>query len=70
MPNGFYTWQNKRSRTRHIASCIGKFLVLESVLIEEGELGTFVMPGVGSNHWPICLEWTRLGELVKRTFRF
>lgn len=24
----------------------------------------------GSDHWLICLEWVRLGEFVKRPFRF
>ena len=29
-----------------------------------------ILRAVGSNHWPICLEWGRLGEFVKRPFRF
>lgn len=40
------------------------------VLTGEGELGSFVIPGVGSDHWTICLEWARLGKFVKIPFRF
>jgi hypothetical protein len=29
-----------------------------------------VVPGAGSDHWSVCLEWARLGEFVKRPFRF
>ena len=42
----------------------------ESTLTGEGEIGDFVMPGVGLDHWPIFLEWTRLGEFIKRPFLF
>ena len=69
-PNRFYTWQNKRSGPRHIASRLDRFLVSKLVLIGEGEVGAIVMPTAGSDHWTICLEWRRLGELVKRQFHF
>ena len=69
-PNGFFTWQNKRTSPRHIASHLERFLVSKSVVIGEGEIGVVVMPAVGSNHWSIFLEWERLGEFVKRPFRF
>ena len=36
----------------------------------EGEIGATVLPAVGSDHWPIYLEWGLLGEFVKRPFRF
>jgi hypothetical protein len=49
-PNGFHTWKSKCSRMRHIASLLDRFLVSESVLTGKGELGAFVMLGVGSDH--------------------
>ena len=55
---------------RLIASCLDRFLVSELILTGEGELGAFVRPRAVSNHWSIFLEWTRLGEFVKRPFRF
>ena len=69
-PNGFYTWQNKSLGMRHIASRLDRFLVSKMVLTGEGDLGASMIPGVGSYHWPICLEWERLGEFVKKPFRF
>ena len=48
--NGFFTWQNKRTGTRHIASRLDRFLVLESTLMGEGEVGASVMMAAGSDH--------------------
>lgn len=59
--NGLFTWQKKCSGSRHIASCLDRFLVSELVMRGDGDIGAYVMPGAGSDHWPICLEWTRLG---------
>ena len=69
-PNGFYTSQNNRSCPRNIASCLDRFLVLESFLIGEGEIEAIMMPTASSDQWPIYLEWRRLGELIKRLFHF
>jgi hypothetical protein len=55
--NGYFTWQNKHSRTSRITSCLDKFLVLESTLVGEGEIWAIVMPAARFDHWPICLEW-------------
>jgi hypothetical protein len=49
-PNGSFTWQNKRSGTRHIASSLDRFLVLESILTGEGEIGATILLAAGSDH--------------------
>lgn len=69
-PNGFHTWQNKRAGQRHIVSRLDRFLFSELIMSGEGDIGAYVMPVAGSDHWPICLEWTRLGGFIKRLFRF
>ena len=69
-PNGFYKWQNKHSGQRHIASRLDRFLVLEPIMNGEGDIGAFILPGAGSDHWTIGLEWSRPGEFLKRSFRF
>lgn len=53
--NGLFTWQNKRSGAMNIASLLEQFLVSESTLVGEREIGAMVFPAVGSDHWPICL---------------
>eukprot|EP00253_Pinus_taeda_P031004 PITA_31004 len=35
-----------------------------------GDIVAAILPYVGSNHWPISLEWQRPGNANKRTFRF
>ena len=47
--NIFYTWQNKRSGPRHISSQVDQFLVSESVLMGEGEIGSIIMPMASSD---------------------
>ena len=68
--NEHFSWQNKCSGTRHIASRLDRFLVSESTLVGEGEIGATVLPIARSDHWSIYLEWGWLGEFVKRPFRF
>lgn len=51
--NRLFTWHNKQSGSRHIASRLDRFLVLESTLVGEGEIGGIVLPAAGSDHWPI-----------------
>lgn len=55
--NGLFKWENKRSGERHIASRLDHFLVSESILAGRGDIGASVLPAIGSDHWPICLEW-------------
>jgi hypothetical protein len=68
--NGLFTWQNKHSGERHIASRLDHFLVSESIMVGRGEIGATVLPTIGSDHWPICLEWWHLGEFINRPFHF
>jgi len=68
--NNLYTWSNKRTGDRHIASRLDRFLLSEPILMEGGELVALVLPTAGSDHWPISLEWRRPGENMRRPFRF
>jgi len=68
--NNLYTWSNKRSRYRHIVSRLDRFLLSKCLLTEGGDLATLVLPTAGSDHWPISLEWRRLGENLRRPFKF
>ena len=45
-------------------------MISKSALGGAGEIGATVLPTAGSDHWPICLEWGRLGDFIKRPFRF
>ena len=35
-----------------------------------GEVRAMVLPAVGSNHWPISMEWDNVGINPRRPFRF
>lgn len=55
---------------RRIASRLDHFLVSESIMVGRGEIGATVLPTVGSDHWPIFLEWGHLGEFINHPFHF
>ena len=68
--NGMFTWKNKRTGDRHIASRLDRFLVSEQVVTGRGDVGASVLTSAGSDHWPINLEWGNTGIFIKRPFRF
>ncbi len=55
--DNIFTWNNKRTRGRNIASRLDRFLVSESTMTMGGELEALVLPTAGSDHWPINLTW-------------
>lgn len=68
--NGMYTWTNKRRGPQHIASRLDRFLMSDNVVHLGGDFHASIMPQVGSDHWPIMLQWSRLGSRCNRPFRF
>ena len=61
MTNGTFIWNNKRTGDRGITCHLDLFLVSESIMMAGGELSVVVLPLVGSDHWPISLEWESVG---------
>ena len=68
--NDNFTWNNKRTRDSGIACRLDRFLVTGSIIMNMGELKASVLPSVGSNHWPIKLEWKNVGPNLRRPFCF
>ena len=68
--NNHYTWSNKRSGDRHIASRLDRFLSSECLLTKGGDSAALVLPTAGSDHWPISLKWRWPGENLRRPFIF
>ena len=68
--NEMFTWKNKRTGYRHIASRLDRFLVSEQVVTGRGDVGASVLTSAGSDHWPISLEWGNTRIFIKRPFRF
>eukprot|EP00253_Pinus_taeda_P023904 PITA_23904 len=54
--NGVFTWNNRRGGRNQIASKLDRFLLSEQVLNKYVFIEARVLPGMGSDHWPICLE--------------
>ena len=55
---------------RGIAYRLDRFLVLESIMLNGGELKALVLPSAGSDHWPIKIEWENVGSNLRRRFHF
>eukprot|EP00253_Pinus_taeda_P031207 PITA_31207 len=68
--NGVFTWTNKRRGTQHIASRLDQFLISDNAIHLGGDFHASIMPQGGSDHWPIMLQWSRLGTRSNRPFRF
>ena len=68
--NGIYTWNNKHVDAHQIASWLDRFLISDNAIHLGGDLLASILPLSSSDHWPIRLHWQRLGDNVRRPFRF
>eukprot|EP00253_Pinus_taeda_P020399 PITA_20399 len=68
--NGTYTCTNKRRGVHNIASRLDRFLLLDNAIHLGGDFHASILPQGGSDHWPIMLQWTRLGKHCNRPFRY
>lgn len=56
--NGMITWTDKRRGPQHIASKLDRFLMSDNAIHLGGDFHASIMPQVGSDHWPIMLQWS------------
>ena len=68
--NGTFTWNNKRIGDKGVAFWLDRFLVSESIMMAGGELRVVVLPSVGSDQWPIILEWESVRVNLQRPLSF
>ena len=68
--NGMHTWNNKRSGGHHIASKLDRFLISDNAIHMGGDIIASILPIIGSDHWPIALQWQRPNQHLKQPFRF
>eukprot|EP00253_Pinus_taeda_P033576 PITA_33576 len=68
--NGVFTWNNRRGGRNQIASKLDRFLLSEQVLNKDVFIEARILPGLGSDHWPICLEIDIKKTNIKKPFRF
>lgn len=67
---GIFTWTNRRVRFTNIVEWLDRFLVSGEWLGQNLALESSILPLIGSDHYPICLEVT-LGQAEGGTpFRF
>jgi len=68
--NGLFTWNNKRAGSHQIASRLDRFLISDNAIHLGGDLSVSILPLTGSYHYPISLQWSRLGNATRRSFHF
>lgn len=68
--NGVFTWNNRRGGKNQIASKLDRFLLSEQTLNRDVFIEAKILPGLGSDHWPICLEIDIKKIKGKKPFRF
>eukprot|EP00253_Pinus_taeda_P028344 PITA_28344 len=54
--NDVFTWNNRRGGKNQIASRLDRFLLSKQILNRDVFIETKILPGLGSDHWPIRLE--------------
>jgi len=68
--NGLHTWNNKQGGNRQIASRLDRFLMSESILLQNMDVEANILPIGGSDHWPVQIHFTNLDKPQNRPFRF
>ena len=68
--NGTFTWNNKRGGASQVASKLDRFIVSEDLLLTGPAIIVSTLPFRGSDHWPVQLEATFMGNLRNKPFRF
>ena len=68
--NGLHTWNNKQGRNSQIASSLDRFLMSESILLQNIDMEANILPIRGSDHWPVQIHFTNLDKPHNRQFRF
>eukprot|EP00253_Pinus_taeda_P007926 PITA_07926 len=68
--NRVFTLNNRRGGRNQIASMLDRFLLSEQVLNKDVFIEAKILPGLGSDHWPICLEIDIKKTNIKKPFRF
>jgi len=62
--NGFFTWSNQRSGPKHVARRINRFLISESIMLDDMVFEENSLPKSGSDDWPVSL-WLDTRETTK-----
>jgi len=68
--NGLFTWNKKRAGLQQVSSHLDRFLLSDNAIHLGSDFFASILPISGSDHWPISLQWTHLGNTIQRPFRF
>lgn len=68
--NGLHTWNNKQGGNRQVASRLDRFLISESIMLQNLDMEANILPIGGSDHWPVQLHFTNMNKPQNRPFRF
>ena len=68
--NGLHTWNNKQGGNRQVTSRLDRFLISESMMLQNLDMEANILPIGGSDHWPVQLHFTNMIKPQNRPFRF
>ena len=68
--NGLHTWNNKKGGNRQISSRLDRFLMSESIPLQNIDMEAIILPIRGSDHWPVQIHFTNLDKPHNRQLRF
>eukprot|EP00253_Pinus_taeda_P026358 PITA_26358 len=71
LPNSSsFTWNNRRGGEKLIDSRLDRFIISESIILDDITINSNTLPSGVSNHWPISLDAAFLGTPRNKPFRF
>jgi len=68
--NGLYTWNNKQGGNRQVASRLDRFLISESIMLQNLDMEVSILLIGGSDPWPLQIHFTNMDRPHNRPFRF
>jgi len=68
--NGIFTWNNKIGGESEVASKLDRFIILEDLILIGPDLSATILLFGGSDHWPVQLKVSFIGNPRNRPFRF
>lgn len=68
--NGLFTSNKKRVGSHQVVSLLDRFLISDNTIHLGGDLSSSILPLIGSDHWPISLQWSQPGNATRRLFQF
>lgn len=68
--NGIHTWNNNQGGNRQVSSRLNRFLISESIMLQNLDMEANILPFGGSGHWSVQQHFNNMIKPQNQPFRF